>query len=462
MSVLKLVGHDGGLRRNGGLACAVLAGVLLFGSLAGNPADAFPGLHEGSQLSSPTVIHVQSRRERIAEKLEAEGYTQIEFQGRRLFGYVVNACQGGRLYRLSFDPLTVQRSKRVAGDCPTNAPVGRPLSPEEVELVLRDEGYYRIRMTDRQLPGYAATACFDNREFQLSINRRGEIRDRRDVGACRGPAGGGSTTVEDVRQKLRALGFSQIQMISRDLPPTRVEACKSGRKYAIRLDRRGEIVSREFQGSCGDDQSLTVTELQDRLRQRSYYRFRLVREESSRVVFEACRSNRQFRLTMAKSGRILSRSAIGWCRPGRDFVERDYRRFLGHFPSAESLSAEDCDDYLNALLEQTRIRFATNSAEISARSERLLENVGQVMNLCPNTSIEVAGHTDSTGSTQVNERLSRDRALSVVRHLVQREGVQRSRLQAVGYGESQPIASNNTERGKQRNRRIEMVVLWNE
>ena len=66
----------------------------------------------------------------------------------------------------------------------------------------------------------------------------------------------------------------------------------------------------------------------------------------------------------------------------------------------------------------------------------------------------------SRGSKQLNNRLSRERARSVVRYLVRNDGVARRRLKAVGYGEDQPIARNDTERGRARNRRIEMVVLW--
>ncbi len=439
---------------------AVLAiSVIAAGGLAYSSANAVARPSPKSfqiELKSP-VQHVASRRERIVEKLRAQGYTQIAFQGRRLFGYVVNACREGRLYRLSFDPLTIQRSSRIAGSCPTSGPSRQSLDIAGVRRVLRDEGYYAIRFTDRQLPRYAADACRDDRRFALRINRFGEVLNATGQGRC---TTGSNVTLASVRQKLRAQGFYRIRPVSRDLPPTRVEACKSGRRYAIRLSRSGDVLDRSYEGNCEGADTLSTAQLEQRLRQRSYYRINLVREAGNRVVFEACRVLRRFRLRVNASGQILSRSAVGWCAPGRDRVARNYGDILNHFPSGETLNPEDCDDYLSALLDRTRIRFSTNSSEISARSERLLEEVGYVMNRCPSTKIEVAGHTDSRGSQAVNDRLSRERARAVVRYLVRNHNVQRNRLEPAGYGESRPIASNDTERGRRQNRRIEMVVLW--
>ena len=441
---------------------ALFIGVCLMAALPLKVAQAngLSGLFQAQMNMKPTVLLVQSRRERIIEKLISEGFQNPQFQGRRLFGYVVRACRDGKLYRLSFNPLTVEKRRRVVGSC-SDGPVGGSsgLQLSEIRRLLRDEGYYRIRFTDRELPRYAATACQDGNVYDLTVNRRGRVTRRERTGQCR-QGGKSSINLAEIRQRLRALGFYRIRPISRDNPPTRIEACKADRLYSIGLSRDGEIESRSYKSRCTNAEVLAASELRKRLQARSYYRIRLVRERTSNVVFDACRLGRRFRLQMAKSGQILSRSSVGWCRLGRERVPDVSSRILEHFPSGSSISAEDCDDYLSALLARTKIRFETNSAEISNRSANLLEEIGHVLNQCRGTTIEVAGHTDSRGTKQLNNRLSRERARSVVRYLVRNDGVARRRLKAVGYGEDQPIARNDTERGRARNRRIEMVVLW--
>ncbi|MEL6422874.1 MAG: OmpA family protein, partial [Pseudomonadota bacterium] len=105
------------------------------------------------------------------------------------------------------------------------------------------------------------------------------------------------------------------------------------------------------------------------------------------------------------------------------------------------------------------INFAVASAEIDEESADLLDRLAFVAERCPDTSIEIAGHTDSDGSRASNQRLSEARAVSVARYL-RRQGVPRARLGAIGYGENRPIATNATAAGRRANRRIDFVVNW--
>lgn len=74
------------------------------------------------------------------------------------------------------------------------------------------------------------------------------------------------------------------------------------------------------------------------------------------------------------------------------------------------------------------------------------------------TRVEIAGHTDNTGTPTHNLQLSQDRANSIVKYLISK-GIQASKLEAKGYGAEQPVAENNTEKGKQLNRRTEVRIL---
>ena len=103
------------------------------------------------------------------------------------------------------------------------------------------------------------------------------------------------------------------------------------------------------------------------------------------------------------------------------------------------------------------ITFNTGSSRIKTSFSRTLTSVGIVLRKFNQTTVLVNGHTDSDGSAFYNMGLSRDRASSVSNALAG-QGVHPSRLVARGFGESQPIASNNSAAGKAKNRRVEIHI----
>lgn len=116
-----------------------------------------------------------------------------------------------------------------------------------------------------------------------------------------------------------------------------------------------------------------------------------------------------------------------------------------------------------ATSEQSSVRlegvtFELNSAELTASARQTLLRVVEALRGEPNLRAEIAGHTDSSGADDYNLNLSQRRAESVQQFLVS-QGIDRSRLQARGYGESRPVADNNTADGRERNRRVEFNVL---
>lgn len=108
-----------------------------------------------------------------------------------------------------------------------------------------------------------------------------------------------------------------------------------------------------------------------------------------------------------------------------------------------------------------QVQFATNSDKIiGAKSFKILDQVAGV--LAANESIflvEVAGHTDNVGAAEANKTLSQRRAESVVTYLADKKGIDRKRLSAKGYGDEKPIDDNKTAKGRQKNRRVEFVIL---
>lgn len=105
------------------------------------------------------------------------------------------------------------------------------------------------------------------------------------------------------------------------------------------------------------------------------------------------------------------------------------------------------------------VYFDFNSANLRAQSLSVLDEVAQALADRPNVVVEIQGHTDSVGSASYNQQLSQSRAQAVLEYLVTSAQLDRERFMVRGYGESQPIASNETAEGRQENRRVEFIVV---
>lgn len=118
-------------------------------------------------------------------------------------------------------------------------------------------------------------------------------------------------------------------------------------------------------------------------------------------------------------------------------------------------------DGSGCVLEQTLtmrdVTFMTNSAKLTVNGRRILDTVVAFLRAEPGINVSVEGHTDSRGSDAYNQKLSHARAESVRAYLVEK-CVGAARLEAKGFGESRPVASNDTDDGRENNRRVEFVL----
>jgi len=103
------------------------------------------------------------------------------------------------------------------------------------------------------------------------------------------------------------------------------------------------------------------------------------------------------------------------------------------------------------------ITFKTDSAELDPSFYKVLNSVGIIVKKYNKTVVEVAGHTDSTGSAEYNQKLSERRANSVAQYL-ESQGLANNRVVTVGAGETRPVADNSTPEGRQANRRVELTL----
>jgi len=129
-------------------------------------------------------------------------------------------------------------------------------------------------------------------------------------------------------------------------------------------------------------------------------------------------------------------------------------------PTANIPTPEECVARMNAVLEVKKITFEPGSADIDSSAVDQVEKLAAAFEDCDRIRVEIGGHTDSQGREEMNLNLSQQRADAVRSALVDR-GVEPAALQAVGYGETQPIEDNGTEEGREANRRIAFRLIPN-
>ena len=127
-------------------------------------------------------------------------------------------------------------------------------------------------------------------------------------------------------------------------------------------------------------------------------------------------------------------------------------------PVAALPTPQECVEDVSAILAKQKVVFPPGSAEIDGTASTVMEALAKVLARCGGVQMEIAGHTDAQGSEEGNRALSQTRAEAVLLALQGRQ-VDVSGLTAVGYGESRPTADNDTEAGREANRRIEFTLV---
>jgi outer membrane protein OmpA-like peptidoglycan-associated protein len=152
---------------------------------------------------------------------------------------------------------------------------------------------------------------------------------------------------------------------------------------------------------------------------------------------------------------ILAGAAIGGVVGGAigTYMDRQQER-LAHIPGT---SVERMGDDTLLVHFNSDVLFDTGSADLDSAGRSTLEQVADVINDYRKTAVVVQGHTDSLGSEESNLELSAVRARSVEGYLISR-GVDPERVTSLGFGESAPVASNADDWGRQKNRRVDVLL----
>ena len=141
-----------------------------------------------------------------------------------------------------------------------------------------------------------------------------------------------------------------------------------------------------------------------------------------------------------------------------DKMDKQAKEIKETLPGAE---VERVGEGIKVTLNENTVNFDFNSANLTTLAKTNLDKLITVLKNNPDTNINIYGHTDSIGSDAVNLRISSQRAEAVKNYLVAK-GISASRMFTEGLGKSSPIASNDTDAGRAKNRRVEFAITANE
>lgn len=127
-------------------------------------------------------------------------------------------------------------------------------------------------------------------------------------------------------------------------------------------------------------------------------------------------------------------------------------------PGANLPKPEDCEQEIRLILSERKIQFEPGKATMDESAVAIMDDIAEILKHCGEIKLEIQGHTDSQGREEMNQALSQARAQSVINELRDRR-VLTGTFSAKGYGETQPIADNETEEGREANRRIAFVLI---
>jgi len=168
-----------------------------------------------------------------------------------------------------------------------------------------------------------------------------------------------------------------------------------------------------------------------------------------------------------RSGGALRGALIGGAAGGAlgagagmymDKQQAEFNRVLAEERRSNQIEIERLQNENLKITMNSEVSFAYNSAQLTYAFNSTLDKVADILARYPRSSIRITGHTDSRGSADYNQQLSVQRAQAVGQYLTTR-GVDATRVIADGRGEMQPRATNETEAGRQLNRRVEMLII---
>jgi outer membrane protein OmpA-like peptidoglycan-associated protein len=235
------------------------------------------------------------------------------------------------------------------------------------------------------------------------------------------------------------------------------DAAFVARKAQEDVDALGHIALRLAQTAEANNARLLAARAADSLRTARLERL-LTMSEVQRADLEARRQLSELEMQTLRERRMLAEQRADSLRREADEANRRLNEALGQLRSLVAEITNLQQTQRGLVISLSGILFDVGKSTLKAGSQASLERIAGVLTQYPQHQILVEGHTDATGSDELNLQLSRNRASSVRSALVA-GGVDASKITAEGYGESRPVASNDTREGRQQNRRVEIVIV---
>jgi outer membrane protein OmpA-like peptidoglycan-associated protein len=223
------------------------------------------------------------------------------------------------------------------------------------------------------------------------------------------------------------------------------------------VDALGHIALRLAQTAEANNQRLLSDRVADSLRTARLQRL-LTLSEAQRSQLEANRQLSEQEIAALRQQNLAAEQRADSLRRAAEEANRRLNEALGQLRSLVAEITDLRETQRGLVISLSDILFDVGRSAVKPGSQANIARIAVVLRQYPQHQILVEGHTDATGSEEFNLRLSQDRA-NAVRSALVAGGVDASKISAEGFGESQPVASNDTPAGKQQNRRVEIVIV---
>ena len=223
------------------------------------------------------------------------------------------------------------------------------------------------------------------------------------------------------------------------------------------VDALGHVALRLAQTAEANNQRLLSDRIADSLRTARLQRL-LTLSEAQRSQLEQNRQLSEQEIAALRAQNLAAEQRADSLRRAAEEANRRLNEALGQLRSLVAEITDLRETQRGLVISLSDILFDVGRSVVKPGSQANIERIAVVLRQYPQHQILVEGHTDATGSEEFNLRLSQDRA-SAVRSALVAGGVDASKISAEGFGESQPVASNDTPAGRQQNRRVEIVIV---
>lgn len=236
----------------------------------------------------------------VRKILRDRGFRRINLENQNGM-FVAIACANQARFRVEVNPYGDIRKERRIGRCMPD------LSPTDIEVRLKEQGYDRFNWKDRQLPRYVAAACYRGQRVEIVTNRRGEIVNSQNIGKCPQAIRPG-----DIPSILAERGYRRVKVTSERPPSYGAIACRDGNKIEVTLNRYGRITDQVVIGRCR--QPMNGRQIAAFVRDQGFTHVYVAEETALGFTIDGCYSQVRYRFVLSPFGELRDEKNLGECR----------------------------------------------------------------------------------------------------------------------------------------------------